>query len=149
MYISLNISLSRLQYKNNAFLPLREIVQVYNTYITGDRCHKSTVFLKSGLSEKTSTAVLIRIASELRCFFGGEGGIRTHVPRRATAFRVRLVMTTSILLQIFKCIFNRRTARAAAEQNLPIYYITIPHPGQPEFQITISIPVGLQYMCYS
>ena len=88
MYISLNISLSRLQYKNNAFLPLREIVQVYNTYITGDRCHKSTVFLKSGLSEKTSTAVLIRIASELRCFFGGEGGIRTHVPRRATAFRV-------------------------------------------------------------
>ena len=30
----------------------------------------------------------------------GEGGIRTHVPVRANAFRVRPVMTTSILLQI-------------------------------------------------
>lgn len=30
---------------------------------------------------------------------GGEGGIRTHVPLRATAFRVRLVMTTSICLR--------------------------------------------------
>ena len=30
---------------------------------------------------------------------GGEGGIRTHVPFRTTAFRVRLVTTTSILLQ--------------------------------------------------
>ena len=29
---------------------------------------------------------------------GGDGGIRTHVPRRTTAFRVRLVMTTSIRL---------------------------------------------------
>lgn len=35
---------------------------------------------------------------------GGEGGIRTHVPLRTTAFRVRLVMTTSILLRAF--IFN-------------------------------------------
>ena len=33
-------------------------------------------------------------------FVGGEGGIRTHVPLRTTAFRVRLVMTTSILLHI-------------------------------------------------
>ena len=31
---------------------------------------------------------------------GGEGGIRTHVPVKANAFRVRPVMTTSILLQI-------------------------------------------------
>ena len=31
-------------------------------------------------------------------FDGGSGGIRTHVPLRTTAFRVRLVMTTSILL---------------------------------------------------
>ena len=30
----------------------------------------------------------------------GVGGIRTHVPRRANAFRVRPVMTTSIQLQI-------------------------------------------------
>ena len=30
--------------------------------------------------------------------YGGEGGIRTHVPFRTTAFRVRLVATTSILL---------------------------------------------------
>ena len=33
-------------------------------------------------------------------FVGGEGGIRTHVPLRTTAFRVRLVMTTSILLLV-------------------------------------------------
>jgi hypothetical protein len=31
---------------------------------------------------------------------GGEGGIRTHVPFQTTAFRVRLVMTASILLLI-------------------------------------------------
>ncbi len=30
----------------------------------------------------------------------GDGGIRTHVPRRANAFRVRPVMTTSIRLHI-------------------------------------------------
>ena len=30
----------------------------------------------------------------------GECGIRTHVPLRTTAFRVRLVMTTSILLLV-------------------------------------------------
>ena len=31
----------------------------------------------------------------------GDGGIRTLVPRRANAFRVRPVMTTSIRLQIY------------------------------------------------
>ena len=33
-------------------------------------------------------------------YFGGEGGIRTHVPVKANAFRVRPVMTASILLRI-------------------------------------------------
>ena len=33
-------------------------------------------------------------------FDGGECGIRTHVPLRTTAFRVRLVMTTSITLPL-------------------------------------------------
>lgn len=33
----------------------------------------------------------------------GDGGIRTLVPRRANAFRVRPVMTTSIRLQICFC----------------------------------------------
>ena len=32
------------------------------------------------------------------CCFGGDGGIRTHVPLRTTRFRVELVMTTSIRL---------------------------------------------------
>ncbi len=32
--------------------------------------------------------------------YSGEGGIRTLVPRRANAFRVRPVMTASILLRI-------------------------------------------------
>ena len=35
-----------------------------------------------------------------RFFFGGRGGIRTHGTFRYTAFRVRLVMTTSILFHI-------------------------------------------------
>ena len=34
-------------------------------------------------------------------FHGGRGGIRTHVPVKATRFRVELVMTTSILFQVF------------------------------------------------
>ena len=33
---------------------------------------------------------------------GGGGGIRTHEPFRTTAFRVRPVMTTSILLHTFQ-----------------------------------------------
>ena len=49
---------------------------------------------------------LIPIVSKSRFFFGGDGGIRTHVPLRTTAFRVRLVMTTSIRLQIFTCDLN-------------------------------------------
>ena len=36
--------------------------------------------------------------------YDGSGGIRTHVPLRTTAFRVRLVMTTSIR-------FHRKTQR--------------------------------------
>ena len=36
----------------------------------------------------------------LKC--GGEGGIRTHVPVKANAFRVRPVMSTSIRLRIYK-----------------------------------------------
>ena len=41
---------------------------------------------------------------------GGEGGIRTHVPSRATRFRVALVMTTSILLHLGRC-YRRRPYR--------------------------------------
>ena len=37
----------------------------------------------------------------VNAFFDGDGGIRTLVPRRANAFRVRPVMTTSIRLLIF------------------------------------------------
>ena len=42
---------------------------------------------------------------------GGDGGIRTHVPRKANAFRVRPVMTTSIRLHIlFTLIYYTITA---------------------------------------
>ena len=34
-------------------------------------------------------------------FDGGDGEIRTHVPVRANAFRVRPVMTTSIRLRVY------------------------------------------------
>ena len=36
--------------------------------------------------------------------YGGDGGIRTHVPVKATRFRVELVMTTSIRLHMFSII---------------------------------------------
>ena len=36
---------------------------------------------------------------------GGEGGIRTHVPVKANAFRVRPVMTTSISLRVFLALY--------------------------------------------
>ena len=48
----------------------------------------------------------IYVKENLRCancspqVFGGSGEIRTHVPLRTTAFRVRLVMTTSIRFRI-------------------------------------------------
>ena len=46
---------------------------------------------------------MIPIVSKLRFLFGGSGGIRTHVPSRTTAFRVRLVTTTSIRFQTKCC----------------------------------------------
>ncbi len=38
--------------------------------------------------------------------FDGDGGIRTLVPRRANAFRVRPVMTTSIRLHEELCMIS-------------------------------------------
>ena len=67
------------------------------------------------LSRFTLTPFRVRIPShqmkvghKAPLSFGGEGGIRTHVPLRTTAFRVRLVMTTSILLRVLNtCKYNR------------------------------------------
>ena len=57
-------------------------------------CTISQTKLKShAISNKIETAWLFEK-------HGGECGIRTHVPFRTTAFRVQLVMTTSITLQI-------------------------------------------------
>ena len=43
-------------------------------------------------------------AMRCKCWhIGGRGGIRTHGTLRYTAFRVRLVMTTSILFRILSC----------------------------------------------
>ena len=44
------------------------------------------------------------IVSISEFFGGGSGGIRTHVPSRTTAFRVRLVTTTSIRFQMKRSI---------------------------------------------
>ena len=48
--------------------------------------------------------------------FGGEGGIRTHVPFPANAFRVRPVMTTSIPLHMLLL----RTGDTAFKRKLPV-----------------------------
>lgn len=55
---------------------------------TGEKTSEERSFqAKSSLPKKAKSFLL-----------GGAGGIRTHGPRKANGFRVRLVMTTSILL---------------------------------------------------
>lgn len=50
-------------------------------------------------SEKRSFQAKSSLPKKAKSFLlGGAGGIRTHGPRKANGFRVRLVMTTSILL---------------------------------------------------
>lgn len=59
------------------------------------------------------------LVDKRRFFYGGNDGIRTHVTLRSTAFRVRLVTTTSIrfhvyhivCLQLYYFITPRRAAR--------------------------------------
>lgn len=53
----------------------------------GKAPEKRSFQAKSSLPKKAKSFLL-----------GGAGGIRTHGPRKANGFRVRLVMTTSILL---------------------------------------------------
>ena len=55
--------------------------------VCGEASEKRSVLAKSSLPKKAKSFS-----------FGGAGGIRTHGPRKANGFRVRLVMTTSILL---------------------------------------------------
>ena len=58
----------------------------YRAYV-GKTTEKRSFQAKSSLPKKAKSFLL-----------GGAGGIRTHGPRKANGFRVRLVMTTSILL---------------------------------------------------
>ncbi len=50
-------------------------------------------------------------------FRGGEGGIRTHVSVKTNAFRVRPVMTASILLRIMLNYFITERRKSQAKQN--------------------------------
>lgn len=61
-------------------------VPAYRAYV-GKTTEKRSFQAKSSLPKKAKSFLL-----------GGAGGIRTHGPRKANGFRVRLVMTTSILL---------------------------------------------------
>lgn len=58
----------------------------YRAYV-GKTSEKRYFQAKSSLPKRAKSFLL-----------GGAGGIRTHGPRKANGFRVRLVMTTSILL---------------------------------------------------
>lgn len=58
----------------------------YRAYV-GKTTEGRSFQAKSSLPKKAKSFLL-----------GGAGGIRTHGPRKANGFRVRLVMTTSILL---------------------------------------------------
>ncbi len=65
-------------------------------------------------------------------FVGGRGGIRTHVPLRTTAFRVRLVATTSILFQLScaSLISQRPSCRRLESIPQAIEKCNIPGPWQ-------------------
>ena len=62
------------------------------------RSERALTFLQTKKSEQAIRSLLRRS--------GGQGGIRTHVPLRTTAFRVRLVMTTSIPVRMNKKIIS-------------------------------------------
>lgn len=59
-----------------------------------------TFYEKEGTAKRVIDFYKIKNRNKQRSFrFGGEGGIRTHVSVKTNAFRVRPVMTASILLQ--------------------------------------------------
>lgn len=72
----------------------------------------------------------------------GDGGIRTLVPRRANAFRVRPVMTTSIRLRLFRTvtvwcydlnISSIRQKRCGSKCFLPQVFCTVFYQSFPTF----------------
>ena len=72
---------------------------------------------------RASNPILFFHTQKDRCavflLLGGSGGIRTHVPLRTTAFRVRLVMTTSIRFLILYSI--KLPCRAGFRRHLEKY----------------------------
>ena len=68
------------------YRPPEQKRHAYRAYV-GKTTEKRSFQAKSSLPKKAKSFLL-----------GGAGGIRTHGPRKANGFRVRLVMTTSILL---------------------------------------------------
>ena len=60
-----------------------------------------------------------RFANRRADCFGGEGGIRTHGTLRYTAFRVRLVMTTSIRFHAQMLVYNKQRSIATDFFKLP------------------------------
>ena len=59
---------------------------------------KASAFERSHVSATQNK----KASAKASAFCSGDGGIRTRVPRRANAFRVRPVMTTSIRLHNIK-----------------------------------------------
>ena len=76
-------------------------------------------------------------------FVGGDGGIRTHVPLRTTAFRVRLVMTTSIRLHIIRLACILRDFRKHK-----LNYTTNFAHLQAKFLIIVIIPCSISFPNY-
>ncbi len=57
--------------------------------------------------------------------FGGDGGIRTHVPVKANAFRVRPVMTSSIRLHIY-LIYKLLETENIRKRGAPLCPVAVP-----------------------
>ena len=76
-------------------------------YIFSDKPYK-------GKTEKLNTLLPY---AKVYLFNGGEGGIRTHVSVKTNAFRVRPVMTASILLRITLNHFITDREKSQAKQN--------------------------------
>ena len=60
--------------------------------------HGEGAYVGKALEERSFQAKSSLPKKAKSFLLGGAGGIRTHGPRKANGFRVRLVMTTSILL---------------------------------------------------
>ena len=76
---------------------LKKVPQTHGLFLSKQ---KSPVKMQLSKRSHVSATQNKKASAKASAFYSGDGGIRTRVPRRANAFRVRPVMTTSIHLHM-------------------------------------------------